>query len=88
MDEHFQVERLLINQCIQLLEYPIPPRPRPSSSSQKPTPGDISGTERTIIDLLVSKRPEKYEKNEKKSNKIKQKEKQEEEKKKTSLLGF
>ena len=38
----------------QLLEYPIPP-----SSSQKPTPGDISGTERAIIDPLVSKRREK-----------------------------
>ena len=41
---------------IQLLEYPIPPS---SSSSQKPTPGDISGTKRAIIDPLVSKQPEK-----------------------------
>ena len=43
---------------IQLLEYPIPPRPRPSSSSHKPTPGDISQTEQAIIDPLVSKGPE------------------------------
>ena len=45
---------------IHLLEYPIPPRPRPSSSSHKPTPGDISQTEQAIIDPLVSKGPEKF----------------------------
>ena len=44
---------------IHLLEYPIPPRPRPSSSSHKPTPGDISQTEQAIIDPLVSKGPGK-----------------------------
>ena len=38
---------------IQLLEYPIPAR---AAASQKPTPGDISGTRKAIIDTLVSKR--------------------------------
>ena len=37
---------------IQLLEYPIPPRPR---ASQKPSSADISETESGIIDPLVSK---------------------------------
>ena len=41
---------------IQLLEYPIPPRPR---ASQKPSSADISETESGIIDPLVSKRPGK-----------------------------
>ena len=42
---------------IQLLEYPIhPAAPRPS---QKASHGNISGTKRSIIDPLVSKRPEK-----------------------------
>ena len=40
---------------IQLLEYPIPPRPR---ASQKPPSADISETESGIINPLVSKRPE------------------------------
>ena len=40
---------------IQLLEYPIPPRPR---ASQKPSSADISETESGIIDPLVSKQPE------------------------------
>ena len=38
------------------------PRPLLSSASQKPSPGDISGTENGRIYPLVSKRPEKYEK--------------------------
>ena len=46
---------------IQLLEYPIPPRPaRPRPrASQKPSSADISETESGIIDPLVSKRPGK-----------------------------
>ena len=46
---------------IQLLDYPIPLVPLSSCTcmSQKPSHGDISGTKRGIIDLLVSKRPEK-----------------------------
>ena len=36
---------------IQLLEYPIPPRPR---ASQKPSSADISETESGIIDPLAN----------------------------------
>ena len=45
--------RIAVSFIIQLLEYPIPPRP-----SQKPRVQWISGTARAIIDPLVSKRPE------------------------------
>ena len=46
---------------IQLLEYPNPtaPAPAPVRPSQKLSHGDISGTKHSIIDLLVSKEPEK-----------------------------
>ena len=48
---------------IQILEYPIPPRPsvhvRPS---QKPPSADIWETDSGIIYPLVSKRPEKIQK--------------------------
>ena len=45
---------------IQLLESPIPTTTTtPATLSQKASSGDISGTKRGIIDLLMSKRPEK-----------------------------
>jgi len=47
---------MIIFSSIYLLECPIPPL---LSSSQKPSHGDISVTERGIIDPLVSKRPKK-----------------------------
>ena len=54
-----QIEKLFV--------YLTPRIPNSSSSSsarpsQKPSPGDISGTESGRIYPLVSKRPEKYEK--------------------------
>ena len=68
---HFQMwNKSLL--AIQLLEYPIPARP---SSSQKPSSADISETESGIIDLLVSKQPEKfwiYKKGREKNNKEQQ----------------
>ena len=42
---------------IQLLESPIPTTPATTTTSQKASSGDISGTKRGIIDPLVSKRP-------------------------------
>ena len=44
---------------IQLLESPIPTTTPATTTSQKASSGDISGTKRGIIDPLVSKRPEK-----------------------------
>ena len=46
------------NQNIQLLESPIPTT-TPATLSQKASSGNNSGTKRGIIDLLMSKRPEK-----------------------------
>ena len=48
-----QLQRMQIN----LLEYPSP---APTTPSQKPSHGDIYGTKHGIIDLLVSKRLEKF----------------------------
>ena len=46
----------------QLLESPIPTTTTPATTtSQKASSGDISGTTRVIIDPLVSKRPEKIQ---------------------------
>ena len=44
---------------IQLLESPIPVTTPATTTSQKASSGDISGTKRGIKDPLVSKRPEK-----------------------------
>ena len=49
---------MVILRIIQLLESPIPTT-TPATLSQKASSGNNSGTKRGIIDLLMSKRPEK-----------------------------
>ena len=59
IDEVSNLQRGQIQVPIQLLESPIP-TPATTTTSQKASSGDISGTKRGIIDPLVSKQPEKF----------------------------
>ena len=56
MDSMLSLEGNSLQHSIQLLESPIPAAP---AVSQKASSDDISGTKRSTIDPLVSKRPEK-----------------------------